>query len=29
VPYADLPESEKQYGRNTAVETIKAIVAMG
>ena len=29
VPYADLPESEKQYDRNTAMETLKAIVALG
>lgn len=29
VPYADLPESEKQYDRNAAMETLKAIVALG
>ncbi len=29
VPYEDLPETEKQYDRNTAMETLKAIVAMG
>jgi hypothetical protein len=29
VPYADLPESEKEYDRNTAMETIKAILALG
>jgi hypothetical protein len=29
VPYEDLPESEKQYDRTTAVETLKAIVALG
>ena len=29
VPYADLPDSEKQYDRNAAMETLKAIVAMG
>jgi len=29
VPYADLPESEKQYDRNAAMETLKAIIAMG
>ncbi|MGH9562208.1 MAG: RyR domain-containing protein [Terracidiphilus sp.] len=29
VPYADLPESEKDYDRNTAMETLKAIVALG
>ncbi len=29
VSYADLPESEKDYDRTTAIETLKAIVAMG
>ncbi len=29
VPYADLPESEKDYDRNAAFETLKAIVALG
>lgn len=29
VPYSDLPESEKEYDRNTALSTIKAIVALG
>lgn len=29
VPYSDLPESEKEYDRRTAMETLKAIVAMG
>jgi hypothetical protein len=29
VPYADLPESEKQYDRNAAMETLRAIVALG
>ncbi len=29
VPYEDLPESEKQYDRNAAMETLKAIVALG
>jgi len=29
VPYADLPESEKEYDRSTAMETLKAIVALG
>lgn len=29
VAYADLSESEKQYDRNTAMETLKAIVALG
>ncbi|MBW3540294.1 MAG: Ryanodine receptor Ryr [Planctomycetes bacterium] len=29
VPYADLPESEKDYDRKTALEALKAIVALG
>jgi len=29
VPYADLPESEKDYDRKTATETLKAIIALG
>lgn len=29
VPYEALPESEKEYDRSTAMETIKAIIAMG
>jgi hypothetical protein len=29
VPYQDLPESEKQYDRNAALQTIKAILALG
>ena len=29
VPYADLPDSEKQFDRNTAMETLKVIVALG
>ena len=29
VPYGELPESEKEYDRNTALATIKAIVALG
>ena len=29
VPYAELPESEKEYDRNTAVETLKAILVLG
>ncbi len=29
IPYADLPESEKEYDRKTAAETLKAILAMG
>ena len=29
VPYGDLTESEKEYDRETAMETIKAIIALG
>jgi len=29
VPYADLPESEKEYDRKTATETLKAILLLG
>jgi hypothetical protein len=29
IPYADLPESEKVHDRNTAMETLKAVVALG
>jgi len=29
VPYEELPESEKEYDRNTAVETIKLIIKLG
>lgn len=29
VPYAELSESEKEYDRNTAMETLKLIVALG
>lgn len=29
VPYSDLPESEKEYDRNTALETIKLIIKLG
>lgn len=29
VPYEDLPESEKQYDRNAALQTLKAILALG
>jgi hypothetical protein len=29
VPYAELPDSEKQYDRDTAMETLKAIIALG
>ncbi len=29
VPYKDLPESEKEYDRSTAMETLKVMLAMG
>ena len=29
VPYQELPESEKEYDRQMAVETLKAIIALG
>ena len=29
VPYGDLSEAEKHYDRDTAMETLKAIVALG
>ena len=29
VPYSELPESEKEYDRAAAAETIKAIIALG
>lgn len=29
IPYADLPESEKEYDRKTAAETLKAVMALG
>ena len=29
VPYAELTESEKAYDKNTALETLKLIVALG
>lgn len=29
VPYSQLSESEKEYDRNTAIETIKLIIALG
>lgn len=29
VPYSDLPESEKEYDRVTAMETLKAIYLLG
>jgi len=29
VPYAELPESEKQYDRELALATLKAVIALG
>lgn len=29
VPYHELPETEKEYDRNTALETLRLIVKMG
>lgn len=29
VPYEELPESEKEYDRNTALETLRLIVKLG
>jgi ryanodine receptor 2 len=29
VPYAELPDSEKEYDRSTALQSLKAIVALG
>ena len=29
VPYSQLPDSEKAYDRNAAMETLKAIIALG
>ena len=29
IPYDELPESEKDYDRNTALETLKLIVKLG
>ena len=29
VPYSELPESEKEYDRKTALETLKLITALG
>ena len=29
IPYADLSDGEKQYDRNSVIETLKAIVALG
>jgi ryanodine receptor 2 len=29
IPYEELPESERQYDRNAALETVRAILALG
>lgn len=29
LPYSDLPESEKEYDRNTALETLKLVIKLG
>jgi hypothetical protein len=29
IPYDQLPESEKQYDRSSAIETLKAVIALG
>ena len=29
VPYASLPEEEKEYDRNTAMQTLKLIISLG
>ena len=29
IPYAELPESEKAYDRNTALNTLKLVMALG
>lgn len=29
IPYSELPESEKEYDRNTSMETLKAIRKLG
>jgi len=29
VPYSELPDSEREYDRRTAIETLKAVVALG
>jgi hypothetical protein len=29
VPYEELPESEKEYDRQAAIETLRAIIALG
>lgn len=29
IPYEDLPEEEKEYDRNTSIETLKLIIKLG
>ncbi len=29
IPYEELPESEKEYDRNTSIETLKLIIKLG
>lgn len=29
IPYADLPESEKEYDRQIAIKTLQSIIALG
>jgi hypothetical protein len=29
IPYEELPESEKEYDRNAAMQTLRAIIALG
>lgn len=29
IPYSDLPESEKEYDRKTALNTLKLVIALG
>ena len=29
VPYAELPDSEREYDRKTAIETLKLVMALG
>ena len=29
VPYSELPEAEKEYDRNTALDTLKLLIALG
>ena len=29
LPYSDLPESEKEYDRNTTLETLKLVIKLG